>query len=85
MSRPSRREGEGATRRFTRLLPALLLLIHPITQYAAAWRTSFVNEDWAFVDMARGRSLPSLLTDPALYAGPWLRPRSYAAAISVAS
>ena len=67
---------EGTTRTFTRLLPALLLLIHPITQYAAAWRTSFVNEDWAFVDLARGRSLPSLLTDPTLYAGPWLRPWS---------
>jgi hypothetical protein len=63
-------------RRFTRLLPALLLLIHPITQYAAAWRTSFVNEDWSFVDLARGRSLAALLTDAKLYAGPWLRPWS---------
>jgi hypothetical protein len=63
-------------RRFTRLLPALLLLIHSMTQYAAAWRTSFVNEDWSFVDLARGRSLAALLTDAKLYAGPWLRPWS---------
>ena len=72
----ARRQRSAVVHRIAALVPALLLFLYLVTQYAGGWRTSFVNEDWSFLDLARGRSLFALLTDPALYVGPWLRPWS---------
>lgn len=72
----ARRQRSTAAHRIAGLVPALLLFLYLVTQYASGWRTSFVNEDWSFLDLARGRSLFALLTEPALYVGPWLRPWS---------
>lgn len=73
----ARARGDGATKLLASLVvPALLLTIYFLTQYGDIWGVPFINEDYAFLDMTRGRSLLTLWQEPGLYAGPWFRPWS---------
>lgn len=57
-------------------MPAACILAYLISQFAPAMRVPFVNEDYAFLDATRGRSLFEVLRLPGLYVGPWIRPWS---------
>ena len=58
------------------LVPAALLLAYLVTQYGSSVRIPFINEDYAFLDVTRGRSLFSLWHVTAASADPWIRPWS---------
>ncbi len=57
-------------------VPAVFLMVYLVTQYAWAAQAPFINEDYAFLDTTRSRSLFNLWLDPALRTGPWFRPWS---------
>jgi hypothetical protein len=54
----------------------LLVTAFILTQYGPAWRVPFLNEDYSFLDLTRGRSFWGVWRQAGVYAGPWFRPWS---------
>lgn len=69
-------QARGVPDLLARIGPAILLCCYWISQYYAAWRLPFLNEDYAFLDTTRPLSVLELWTSTGLRVGPWYRPWS---------